>query len=113
MGVQIREDIVPQIGMTNYTLTCILPGTERHLADITFQWFKEMNGSQIQVGNNTSVLRFSQPIKLSSAGHYTCDVSRVYNSSDVLAKFAASWDVKIQSKLTLMLLVLVYNHTAS
>ena len=116
MTVQISEEIVPQIGSTNYTLTCILSGAEGHPANnTTFQWFKDVNGTRVQVGSNTSILSFSQPLKLSSAGHYTCDVSRVYNSLSVLAKAEASWDVKIQSKFFLLLLLLhhLVNYTIS
>ena len=105
MAAQISEEIEPQIGLTNYTLTCIVSGAEGHYTNsTTFQWFKDVNGTRVQVGSDTSVLSFSQPLKLSSSGHYTCKVSRVYNSSSVLANAEASWDVRIHSKWLMIIL---------
>ena len=106
MALQVSEEIVPQVGLTNYSLACNLSGAKGQLHptnNLTFQWFKDVNGTQTQVGSNTSILSFSQPLKLSSAGRYTCEVSRVYNFSSVLAKAEASWDVRIQSKFLMLL----------
>lgn len=104
VSVQVIEEIVPQIGSTNYTLTCTLSGAEGHpINNMTLQWFKDVNGTRVKVGGNTSSLSFYQPFKLSSAGRYTCEVSRMYiNSSSVLAKAEASWDVRIQSEFLML-----------
>lgn len=107
------EEILPQVGITNYSLTCNLSGAKGHVhptENMTFQWFKDVNGTQTQVGSNTSVLSFSQPLKLSSAGRFTCGVSRVYNFSSVLAKAEASWDMRIQSKFLMLLTMRTANN---
>ena len=108
MAVHINEEnAAPPLESKNYTLKCIVSGAMSIPRNITYQWFKEVNGSRVQVGSNASVLSFPQPLKVSNAGHYTCQVSmiRESKSSRVLARAEASWDVRVQSKLFMINLV--------
>ena len=100
-AVQISEEVAPQIGTSNYTLTCILSGAKSLFTNMTYQWFKDIDSSRTQVGSNASVISFSEPLMPSNAGHYTCEVSvvRVSKSSSVVVRNEASWDVRVQSKL--------------
>ena len=107
MGVHVSEDNAPPpIESVNYTLKCVVYGANSLHRNITYHWFKDVIGTRVQVGSNTSVLSLSQPLKVSNAGRYTCMVSiiRESESSSVLASAEASWDVSVQSKL----IILVY-----
>ena len=102
MAVQIGENTTPQIGLSDYALTCTISGTLNRNA--TYRWFTD-NGTQIwnSVGTNSSILLFSSPLKLSNAGNYTCEVSVARESpslvSSVMAMAEASWIVTVESKL--------------
>ena len=102
MAVQTGENTAPQIGLSDYALTCTISGTLDRNA--TYRWFKD-DSSQIwnSVGTNSSVLSFSSPLKLSNAGNYSCEVSVARESrslaSSVMAMAEASWIVTIESKL--------------
>lgn len=93
--------------MRNYTLKCVIIGPEdlRIPKNVTYRWFKDFNGTREQVGSNTSVLLLPQPLKVSNAGRYTCNISiiRESKSSSVLASAEASWNVTVQSKLLINL----------
>ena len=103
--VQIGENTAPQIGLSDYTLTCSISGIVDRNA--TYRWIKDSN-TQIwnSTGTNSSILSFASPLKLSDAGNYTCEVSIARESpslaSSVMATIEASWAVTIESKLPVM-----------
>ena len=73
------------LGQSNYSLMCIVNGTgQLDLTISTYQWTKG-NGTNIEseqiMGENSETLPFSNPLKLSDAGQYTCRVNASYNSS--------------------------------
>ena len=63
-------DSSPPIPLLNYVFTCRLFGAENLNPSITYQWTKD-NGTQIQVGTNSSILSFFL-LRLSDAGGYSC-----------------------------------------
>ena len=99
--VQIGENTAPQIGLSDYTLTCSISGIVDRNA--TYRWIKD-SSTQIwnSTGTNSSILSFASPLKLSNAGNYTCEVSIARESpslaSSVMATIEASWAVTIESK---------------
>ena len=88
------------LGQNGYSLICVVNGAENLNASIVYQWTKN-NGTQtqIQVGADPAVLSFS-PLKLSTAGQYTCNitVSSLHLDNDITMK--GSEDVTIQSKFS-------------
>ena len=99
MAVQIRENIAPQIGLSDYTLTCTISGAETLNTNMTYRWFKDINTpTRNSVGTNTSVLSFSSPLKLSNAGNYTCQVSTVRESQNPAINVMIMWAVIMESK---------------
>ena len=62
------------VGQTGYTLTCDVSGVERLNPAITYQWTRNDDRTQTQVGTNSNVLSFSS-VRLSDAGDYTCSAT--------------------------------------
>ena len=59
---------------TNFSLICIINGTEKLRSELTFEWM-HFNGTVLEkAGTNSRDLHFS-PLKLSDAGEYTCTVN--------------------------------------
>ena len=101
MAVSVSVDIVPPMNYNN-SLNCTVSEAKSLQRNVfTYQWFKDVNGTRTQVGSNTSTLLLPHPLKVSNAGHYTCQVSmiRESKSSRELAKAEASWEVRVQSEL--------------
>ena len=85
ISVLINSSGAPILGQSNYSLECIVNGTDRlGLTINTYQWTKN-NGTNVEseqiLGENSAILPFSNPLKLSDAGQYTCRVNASYNSS--------------------------------
>ena len=59
---------------TNFSLICIVNGTEKLRSELTFEW-THFNGADLEkAGTNSKELHFS-PLMLSDAGEYTCTVN--------------------------------------
>ena len=103
MAVSVSGDIAPPMATRNYnnTLNCTVSKAKSLQRKIAYQWFKDVTGTRVQVGSNTSTLLLSHVLKVSNAGHYTCQASmmRESKSSRVLATAEASWEVRVQSEL--------------
>ena len=83
ISVLINSNGAPMLGQSNYSLVCIVNGTGQLDPTInTYQWTKN-NGTNVEqiLGENSAILPFSNPLKLSDAGQYTCRVNASYNSS--------------------------------
>ena len=83
----------------SFALTCRVLGAENLNPSIThYQWFKNSNGDQIQVGTNSTTLSFAT-IRLSDAANYSCAVTITshYLTSSITA--VGSQTVTVQSKL--------------
>ena len=79
---------------------CSVSGAENLNPSITYQWTKNMNGTQtqIQVGAD-NILSFS-PLRLSDAGWYTCQatVSSPYFNNNIT--MIDTEDVALQSEFS-------------
>ena len=84
ISVLITSSGAPILGQSNYFLTCTANGTGPLDPTInTYQWTKNNGtniGSEQILGENSAILPFSNPLKLSDAGQYTCQVNASYNS---------------------------------
>jgi hypothetical protein len=103
VAVQIGENTIPQIGLSDYALTCTISGIINSNAT-QYRWLKD-SSTQIwnSTGTNSSILSFASPLKLSNAGNYTCEVSIARESpslaSSVMVVVETSWIVTMESKL--------------
>ena len=97
MDVEIIESVTPQLGLSDYSLTCVVSGADSQSLSgrIAYQWF---DNTQTRIDASTSVLSLS-PLTLSSAGRYVCEVTLLEhpaNASNTILR--ASRDVVIPSK---------------
>ena len=101
MSVQITTSGASVLGRSGYSLTCGVTGTGNLNPSITYQWTKN-NGTQtqIQVGADPKVLSFSQSLRLSDAGRYTCQatVSSPYLNNDII--MTGSQDTTLRSEFS-------------
>ena len=101
MSIQITES-TNGIAGESFSLTCRIFEAENLNPSVTYQWNKDSNDGQIQVGTNSEILSFT-PIRLSDAANYSCAVTIVsgYLTSSINA--VASRSVRIQSRLFIFL----------
>ena len=80
VDVQIIESATPQVGVSDYFLTCVVSGANSHNLSgrIAYQWF---DSTQTRIGNS-SVLSLS-PLTLSRAGRYFCEVTLLEHPNNV------------------------------
>jgi hypothetical protein len=57
-----------------YSLTCNVFGVNSLDPSITYQWIKNNSNTQMQTGNNSNSLFFSN-LKLSDTGEYSCQAN--------------------------------------
>ena len=106
MSIQITESTngnVPIAGMP-YDLICNALGAENLNPNITYQWTKNSDSSQI--GTNSNILSFA-PIRITDSGNYSClvNVDSSYLAGHITA--AMSHRVKIQS-ISLKVHIILY-----
>ena len=80
---------------------------------ITYQWIKNNGTTQMQIGNNSQSLFFSN-LRLSDAGEYSCQVNihTQYISEDIfMVTSSQSIAIIIRSKLNFDLQILVATYT--
>ncbi len=78
----------------SYTLTCTVTGAEALTPTISYQWFEETS-SRVMLPTTSADLTFD-PLNLSDAGQYSCDVI-VFVTSDLTASSGVE-DLIIQSE---------------
>ena len=73
MSIQITES-TNGIAGESFSLTCRIFEAENLNPSVTYQWNKDSNDGQIQVGTTSEILSFT-PIRLSDAANYSCAVT--------------------------------------
>ncbi len=81
----------------SYTLTCTVTGAEALTPTISYQWFEETS-PRVMLSTTSANLTFD-PLNLSDAGQYSCDVivSSPFVTSDLTASSGVE-DLIIQSE---------------
>jgi hypothetical protein len=90
------------LGQSNYFLTCIANGTDKLDPTITYRWTKNSgtNVEEITVGDSeTQSLTFYDPLRLSDAGQYICqvNVSSPFLNQNIIVE--GTLDIRLESEL--------------
>ena len=95
----------PSFGQS-YSLMCTVTGADSLNATVAYQWFKT-NPNRTQVGTNSPTLTFD-PLVLSDAGQYSCEVrvSSITLVSKVITAISGYYHLRFLSKSTFIHILL-------
>lgn len=101
--ISAGTNTTPVVEEIDYSLSCEVVGADNIYPIFTYQWNKtNSTTSQLTamtvVGNNNSNTLSFDPLRVSDAGSYTCQVGVNSSFLNEVVYFVDTWNLSIQSK---------------